>query len=409
MAQGYLCPVKNVEMEVLGEEYLQNLAMGSFFQDIEKDKDCKRILKFKMHGMVHDFAQYLTKRECSVVEVDGEFAVNLGSSYKTTRHLTLFGINVCYWSFRAQQFWVQSFFDTPPIISELDKIEPDLCNRLACLKALDLSRNRLRELPKLQTLNLSACDNLRKLPQEMGKLVNLSDMWTRGFEIMKNLRGCLKIEGLSCVTNANEARIAELSEKKHISDLHLDFNSKAQLHPGLQSLVVSSYEGTRFPNWMVSLTNLKDLSLQECQNCTILSPLARLPSLVTLHIDDNVNDQITADSKDRSLALSSEEYIAFPKLKKLKISDMGSWEEWNMIRTADIKVMPKLHFLKLYNCSNLKALPDPLFKMTPIRKLGIQNCPIMQQKYKKETEDQYWIIFPISRSSKYRRSLVQII
>ncbi|XP_022883830.1 putative disease resistance RPP13-like protein 1 [Olea europaea var. sylvestris] len=376
MAQGYLCPEKNVEMEVLGEEYLQNLAMRSFFQEIEKDKDGKRILRFKMHDMVHDFAQYLTKRECSVVEVDGELAVNLGSSYKTTRHLTLvrakgvrFPTSIAN-AGKLHSFWVQSFFDTPPIISELDKIEPDLCNRSACLKVLDLSRNRL---------------------------------------------------GLGYVTNADEARIAELSEKKHISDLHLDFNSKAQtgnqdeviealqLHPGLQSLKISSYGGTRFANWMVTLTSLKDLSLQECQNCTILPPLGRLPSLATLHIGglhnlkslgleflgatDNVNDQITTDSKDRSLALSSAENIAFPKLNKLKFSNMGSWEEWNMIRAANehIKIMPRLRFLKLYNCSNLKALPHLLFKAAPLRKLHIQNCPLIQQKYKKETGDQYWI------------------
>lgn len=221
------------------------------------------------------------------------------------------------------------------------------------------------------------------------------------------------------MTNADEAPMAELSEKKHISDLHIDFNSKAQtgnqdeviealqLHPGMQSLVISSYGGTRFPNWLVSLTNPKDLSLQECQHCTILPPLGRLPSLATLHIDglhnlkslgleflgatDNVNDQITTDSKDRSLALSSAENIAFPKSKKLKFSNMESWEEWNMIRAADehIKIMTRLCFLKLYNCSNLKALPHPLFKAAPIRKLRIQNCPLIQQKYKKETGDQY--------------------
>ncbi|CAA2972473.1 Hypothetical predicted protein [Olea europaea subsp. europaea] len=191
------------------------------------------------------------------------------------------------------------------------------------------------------------------------------------------------LEGLGYVTNADEARMAELSEKKYISDLHIDFNSKAQtgnqdeviealqLHPGMQSLVISSYGGTRFPNWMVSLTNLKDLSLQECQHCTILPPFGRLPSLATLHIDA--------------------ENIAFPKSKKLKFSNMERWEEWNMIRAADehIKIMTRLCFLKLYNCSNLKALPHPLFKAAPIRKLRIQNCPLIQQKYKKETGDQY--------------------
>ncbi|KAL2457341.1 putative disease resistance RPP13-like protein 1 [Forsythia ovata] len=297
----------------------------------------------------------------------------MGSSYKMKRHLTLvraedvrFPTSIANVE-KLHSFWVQSFYDTPPIISELDRIEPDLFHRLACLKALDLSRNRLGELPKevgklislrylnlshnpfwelpstlcdlynLQTLKLSACDHLRKLPQGMGKLVNLrhleidctdslktlpkgignlSSLQTlskfvivrasdgeevtctlEDLKYLKNLRGCLKIEGLGYATNADEAKRAELSEKKHLSDLHLDFKPMAQtgsegkviealqLHPGLQSLVISSYGGTRFPNWMVSLTNLRKLSLQECQNCTILPPLGRLPSLVTLYID----------------------------------------------------------------------------------------------------------------------------
>ncbi|KAL2516393.1 putative disease resistance RPP13-like protein 1 [Forsythia ovata] len=133
-----------------------------------------------------------------------------------------------------------------------------------------------------------------------------------------------------------------------------------QLHSGLQSLMISSYGGTQFPNWIVSLINLRKLSLQECQNRTLLPPIGRLSSLVMLYIDGlhnlkslrleflgattNVNDRISSDSKDRSLALQSAENIAFPKLKKLKISNMRSWEEWNMIRAEgeDMKIMPSL-------------------------------------------------------------------
>ncbi|EXC35574.1 hypothetical protein L484_000593 [Morus notabilis] len=41
--------------------------MRSFFQDLKKNGDGD-IIKCKMHGIVHDFAQFLTKDECLVIE-----------------------------------------------------------------------------------------------------------------------------------------------------------------------------------------------------------------------------------------------------------------------------------------------------------------------------------------------------
>ncbi|KAL0415030.1 UNVERIFIED_CONTAM: putative disease resistance protein RGA4 [Sesamum latifolium] len=237
MAQGYLSSTEMVEMEAIGQEYLQNLAMRSFFQDLQKDKDDKRILSVKMHDMVHDFAQYLTKNECCVIEVNNDL----------------------------NEKWIHP---TKGRVIQLDRVEPELLRRLARVRALDLSRNRIGELPKevgnlislkylnlshnpfwelpanlcdlynLQTLKLSACDHLRKLPRHIGKLVNLryleidhtdslktlpkgignlkslhtlskfiivrgSDRGdaTCGLEDLNNLnnlRGCLRIEGLGC-------------------------------------------------------------------------------------------------------------------------------------------------------------------------------------------------------------------
>lgn len=469
MAHGYLVSSENnVDIEVIGQEYLQTLAMRSFFQEIVKDKNGGAILSLKMHDMIHDFANYLTKNECSVIEFNTSFQ----SSNKRARHLTLVRAEDTQFPNiqnveKLHSFWVQSFHDSPPIISQLDQVDPDLIRRLASLRALDLSRNRIGELPKdignliklkflnlshnpfwelpetlcdlysLQTLKLSSCNHLRRLPTRISKLVNLRHLEidrtdslktlpkgisnlknlqiltkfiiirvndrgdsTCGLEDLKNLnnlRGCLKLEGLGYAVDANEARKAELQKKIHLSDLEMDFSPSIQsgtdqdkviealeVHENLQSLQISSFGGDRFPDWIMKLTNLKKLFLQDCQNCTNLPFLGGLPSLVTLHLEGMKG--ITSLGVDflGGRLNDGEESAAFPNLKTLKISNMERWEEWNLMK-EDVDVMPHLRCLKIRRCSKLKALPIVLLQRLPIRKLRIDECPLLLHHYNKET------------------------
>ena len=59
--------------------------MGSFFQDFEKDKYDDKIVRCKMHDIVHDFAQLMTSKECFTIDGDKE----LGTNCKSARHLRL--------------------------------------------------------------------------------------------------------------------------------------------------------------------------------------------------------------------------------------------------------------------------------------------------------------------------------
>ncbi|KAK3030960.1 hypothetical protein RJ639_036698 [Escallonia herrerae] len=234
---------------------------------------------------------------------------------------------------------------------------------------------------------------------------------------LNHLQGCLRIEGLGNVVDACEAEKAELKNKKHLSALHLSFNPLAkadgmtevvkalQLHPNLQFLQLKSYGGTEFPAWIISLTNLKKLRLQESQGCTSLPPLGKLPSLETLYIehmqalkrvtgeflgiDIGNNDGGITRTKGRA-GVSSSAISAFPKLKKLTVSNMRNWEEWDVTVTggaageAAIRIMPCLQYLKLSHCNKLKMLPQPHLQMTPLNKLRIHSCPLLQQRYQKE-------------------------
>ncbi|KAL8458719.1 hypothetical protein ACS0TY_036287 [Phlomoides rotata] len=484
MAHGYLISSENVDIEVIGQEYLQNLAMRSFFQEIVKDKNSGKILSLKMHDMIHDFANYLNKNECSVIEFNTSFQRKLESSYKRARHLTLIRAEDTQFPNipnveKLHTFWVQSFHDSPTIISQLDRVDPDFIRHLVSLKALDLSRNRIGELPKdignliklkylnlshnpfwelpetlcdlysLQTLKLSSCDHLLSLPSRVSKLVNLRHLEidrtdclktlpkgisnlknlriltkfvidrvndrgdaTCGLEDLKNLnnlRGCLKIEGLGYAVDANEARKAELRKKIHLSDLEMDFSPSIQsgtnqdkviealeVHENLQSLQISSYGGDKFPDWIMKLTNLKKLFLQDCQNCTNLPFLGGLPSLVTLHFEGMKGITFLGPDFLGGHLNEDEDSAAFPNLKKLKISNMERWEEWTLMN-ENINIMPRLRCLKISHCSKVKALPIVLLQRLPIRKLRIDECPLLQQHYNKETGEHWSKISHISK------------
>ena len=64
IAQGYIESKANMELEDIAEEYFEKLAMRSFFQDFWYDRDNDdKIKSCKMHDIVHDFAQFMSKNE----------------------------------------------------------------------------------------------------------------------------------------------------------------------------------------------------------------------------------------------------------------------------------------------------------------------------------------------------------
>ncbi|KAK1358519.1 hypothetical protein POM88_051775 [Heracleum sosnowskyi] len=160
-----------------------------------------------------------------------------------------------------------------------------------------------------------------------------------------------------------------------------------QPHKNLARLEMKSYGGCRFPNWIVSLRHLKKLVILECQSCEQLLALGELPLLEKLHLE-SINSLKCIDHQFlNSNSRFGEEKIAFPNLKKLEIAKMRNLEEWNLTSTgcegdgSNLKIMPVLRHLKLSECDKLETLPGTLLQSTtPVRRLSIKNCGILQQK-----------------------------
>ena len=478
MAQSYLnSNDTRKEMETLGREYFNYLAAGSFFQDFEKDEE-GHVIKCKMHDVVHDLAQFLTKNECFNLEDDNKNEGRIDLSFQKSRHATIILRD------RAQNCMLTSTIILPESAQNclsiykmknlctlllkwesrmIPEVLSNLFRHLTCLRALDLRPNDdMKEFPRevgelihlrylnvsswsmmqslpeticdlynLQTLNISGCHCLDALPQAMHKLINLrhlqnsgtarlkglprrigrlNSLWTLDEFIVSdrndqckiedlrhfnNIRGKLKVRGLGEVRNAMEAKTAEMKNKIYLHDLTLNFDlmgrkdvvEALQPPPNLKSLTIIGYGGIEWPNWVMRssiLTQLKNLILSDCQNCSYMPSVGELRLLEMLEIWDM--DSVKCLGSE---FLGSSSPISFPKLKRLSFNNMKAWEKWEVTEEEEEEevrsVMPCLCHLEIYNCQNLDGLPDRVLHIkTPLQELVILSSEILRQRYRKD-------------------------
>ncbi|CAK9153331.1 unnamed protein product [Ilex paraguariensis] len=137
-------------------------------------------------------------------------------------------------------------------------------------------------LQNLQTLKLKDCSYFVNCPklrnlQTLSIFIVGSDRGQQIGELKElNLSGELTIKGLHNVRDSEDARSANLKRKQDLCALILDYGDiktdnlldndeeildGLQPHPNLKKLSIWSYQGLKFPNWMLDL-NLIEISLR---------------------------------------------------------------------------------------------------------------------------------------------------
>ena len=201
MAQGYVETKTNMEIEVIAEEYFEKLAMRFFFQDFKRDEDSDgKIIGCKMHDIVHDFAQLMTKNETFETdgdkkEIDCQSARHLHlkiskemqfleSIYRAKNLRTLFLLSrerdYEFEILLSNSFYHFKYLRTLILDCPIKKL-PNAVENLIHLRCLLISKNvEIVELPEtfcnlcnLQTLNIENHSYFKKLPQGMSKQINL--------------------------------------------------------------------------------------------------------------------------------------------------------------------------------------------------------------------------------------------
>ncbi|KAM6568284.1 hypothetical protein CsatB_016269 [Cannabis sativa] len=249
---------------------------------------------------------------------------------------------------------------------------PDSMNDLLNLQTLKLNNcSKLKELPRdigklinLRHLKISYCDKLEYMPSGLGKLTNLQILSNyvlmksekciprHGGELkelmrLNNLRGKLELTNLSCEKNvAVEYEKAKLKDKQYLLSLTMEWDSEAKMdeteaivgyemsleglqpHQNIQKLRLTNYGGVKLSCWLSSLTNLVELSLNDCAKCEYLVPLDQFMCLKHLILENLVCLEYISNSKNVSKDLGCSTTTILPSLETLVLLNLPNLKGW---------------------------------------------------------------------------------
>ncbi|XP_062175540.1 putative disease resistance protein RGA1 [Alnus glutinosa] len=263
---------------------------------------------------------------------------------------------------------------------------------------------------------------------------------------LNKLRGELEIKNLGHGKGVTlDCKAANLKEKQHLRTLTIrwkevgldDANNwdEASLegfepHPNLKGLSLYHYQGSRLPSWLLLLTNLVSFELTSSPKCQYLPTLSQLPSLKYLSLDsleameyiseDGDSNELSSSSRVQTPFFPSLEFIWLYKCPNLKgwrrrrkmdssvelnsdsdnsveitehhllpsfprLSELSIWYCPTLTSIEWIHNCKSLRLLEIRNCLNLASLPEGMHRLTSLQKLTIKDCPILLQRYNRDT------------------------
>ncbi|XP_024040912.1 disease resistance protein RGA2-like [Citrus clementina] len=406
MAQGYLNAEEDEEMEMIGEKCFNILAARSFFQEFQKNDD-DDILRCKMHDIVHDFAQFISRKECLWLEINGTKETVINSFGDKVRHLRL--------KFQGGASFPMSFFEfdrlrtlliydeslsntslfddeSPSNPSLNSSILRKLFSKLACLRALVIRQlsppfcpnhpNLIREIPEnvgklihlkylnlsrlcikrlpetlcelynLQKLDIRRCRNLRELPAGIGKLMNMRSLLNDKTRSLKYMP-----VGISKLTSLRTLG-------KFVVGGGVDGSNTCRLESlkNLQLLRECGIEG---------LGNVSHLDEAERLGLHNMENLLRLRLVFDGVVDLVFDGVVDGEDEERRRRNEKDKQLLEALQPPLSVEKLWIVSYGGNILPKWLTLLTNLRDLSLSSCVNCEHLP-PLGKL-PLEKLTINN------------------------------------
>ncbi|XP_020085966.1 disease resistance protein RGA2-like [Ananas comosus] len=374
-------------MEDIGNEYFNDLLWMSFLQEVEEDKEYRKVTTCRMHDLVHDLAQSVAREEVAVIV--GEESTRIPESCRYVSIYSRFTPQVSITvmrRLRALQFresgsLIMAFYSEAKCLRLLDlhgseiSMLPSSIGKLKLLRYLNLSSTNVQELPEsitslcnLQSLNLSGCRKIRTLPKFLGKLTNLQNL---------DLSDCRSLTIPDSISNLQNLYALNLSWCKRVISLESICHLKNLHYLNLSDLKFME----TLPKSIESLQNLRILNLSNCISLLSLPSslcdlknlhdlnLSRLKSLVILpeSIGSLQNLRILNVSKCHSLLSLPSSSSDLQHLEKLDISGCKKLCELPKM----IRKLTKLRVLLNNKCSELKGMPRGISKLVSLQELSV--------------------------------------
>nr|GMD06628.1 putative disease resistance protein RGA3 [Ipomoea batatas] len=393
-----------------------------FFQDLKKDDMDSNIIKScKMHDIVHDFAQFLTRNECYNIDQHEDKV-----GFKNLRHLQS-------WQYTGRNMnlpsicdigKLRSFFAEYPSPAQLTL---DLFNGLKSVRVLRLHRCELQKLPKkignllhlryidlsesvvnelpdavcslynLQTLDLKKCWNLSRLPDGIGNLRQLIyiDLSRSKVETLPDticsleklqtldLEGCKQFSRLpDGIGNLCQLRYIDLSwsKVKTLPDTICSLENLQTLDLGY------CMQFSRLPEGIGNLINLRHLNIRVTNRLEMMPQgIVKLTQLCSLSEFKVRKDRCggSRESRIEKQKHIKELYLNFsdgvdvgidvmevlkppPELQTLEFKGYGGSHFPSWITLS----LHNLRYLRILNCLNCSSLP-PLGNLPSLETLVI--------------------------------------
>jgi Leucine-rich repeat (LRR) protein len=319
---------------------------------------------------------------------------------------------------------------------------PDSITRLQNLQALILFLcESLKELPRdikklvnLRHLEISGCLGLTYMPRGLGQLNKLEKLTKfvvhsgshfkhcgglQELNGLNKLRGSLKISNLGHGKDvALENKAVNLKEKQHLHSLRLCWSIEGdvndweavddkiplegliQLPPNLKHLYLHHYPGSRLSSWVLSLTNLVNLSLFGSLTLKSL-PLQHLTSVQDLILDYCLELELANDEDGMQwqglTSLLSLRFSGLPKLVSLPsgLQHATTLQQLKIWHCESLSAIPEwihnfksLQDFEIDGCSSLTSLPEGMGRLM-LKRLTIKNCPFLLRRCKRDTGEDW--------------------
>ncbi|KAL2320576.1 hypothetical protein Fmac_029545 [Flemingia macrophylla] len=377
-------PKKNMKLEEVAVQYLDELLSRSFIQ--ESDQDIGIPLAVKIHDLMHDLAVFVAKDEFRYIDSHSQ------NIPENVRHVSFAENSLLGNLLATSSVAMRTILFPNGLAGANGEALLNTClSKFKYLRVLELNRSTCETLPNsigklkhLRYFSIMNNHNIKRLPDSICKLQNL--------QVLRLIR-CMEFEALpKGLGKLVSLRVLEITTKQSTLFCNeiASLRSLEHLSIGSSQNLESIFGGVKFP----ALTNL---SVSYCGNLkTLTLEVKSFPKLIALEIIEcgNLDLELWKDYHQEQSPWLKLYYVCFSSLPQLVTLPQWVQETVNSLEILVISycdnleslpewlsTLTNLKFLNITNCPKLHSLPDSIHQLTALEKLVIEDCPELCRKY----------------------------